>query len=390
MASVAVPLAGIEGDPLDSPVPGVHLRFVHINGVRLRIAEAGPAAGPLVLLLHGWPESWYSWRHQLLHLAQAGFRAVAPDLRGFGASDAPVRRQAFDAATLCADMVALLRDELQRTCCLLVGHDWGAMLAWHCCLLEPCRFVALCAMSVPPVYGGEASPIIGWARRFGVGDDAIFYYILYHNETTLAGGGPANLYGEEAASDTGLAEAEYDADVEVTLKRLYLAGTQSSVARLRRVGDDAVAVGPRRSDGGGAGFLPRLPPTPEDLPAWLSADDLAYVAAQYKRSGFRGGVNLYRNFGRNWRVTKRFAGTQLQQPVLFIAGEEDTVVRSFGGIEGTRQAVERKCHCLDGCIFLADTGHWCQQENAEEVSTLLVAFAQRHKGLLREQARSHL
>ena len=144
---------------LVSPVPGVELRFAHVNGVRLRYASAGPTDGPLVLLVHGWPELWFSWRHQLLALGAAGFRAVAPDCRGYGGSDAPERREAYDCATICADMVALLRHELLRERAILVGHDWGAILGWQLCLLEPRRFVAYVGMSVPPMFHTRVSPM---------------------------------------------------------------------------------------------------------------------------------------------------------------------------------------------------------------------------------------
>mmetsp|Transcript_129493 Transcript_129493/g.415059 ORF Transcript_129493/g.415059 Transcript_129493/m.415059 type:complete len:359 (+) Transcript_129493:104-1180(+) len=319
-------------------------------------------------------------RHQMLFLARNGFRAVAPDMRGFGASDSPRRRQAFDSATLCADMVALLRQELRRESCLLVGHDWGAILAWQFCLFEPACFVALCAMSVPPMYGTPLSPIEHFAKLFGSGDAGLFFYILYHNETTHEDGSKANGYGEEAATDQGPAEAEYDGDVEGTLRRLYLLGTQSSLAGLRR--EKATVAGSARADGGHAGWLPRLPAVPQDLPLWLPAADLAYFVEQYKLSGFRGGVNLYRNFKRNWQLTKHFTGSVVQQPVLFVAGAEDNVVHSYGGIEGAQRAVEAKCTQLERCLFLEDTGHWCQQENAEEVNAALLDFVQRHQGLL--------
>ena len=373
---------GPTDDALVSPVPGVELRFAHVNGVRLRYAEAGPADGALVLLLHGWPELWFSWRHQLLALADAGFRAVAPDCRGYGASDAPRRREAYDSITITNDMVALLRHELGRESCLLVGHDWGAILGWQLCLLEPARFVAFAAMSVPPMFGTPISPIAQYVKLFGAGDEGTFFYIQYHNETfSTATGGAANAYGDEAAADDGPAEVEYDADVEGTLRRLYLLGTQSSVRGLARE-DAPVGELEARGAGGRAGWLPRLPAVPKELPPWMTAAELAYFVSEYVRSGFRGGVNYYRNFARNWRLTRRFTGQHIAQPVLFVAGEDDMVIATYGGAEKARKVVQAQCAQLEGCLFLPDTGHWCQQERSAECSAALVKFVTRHRGLL--------
>lgn len=375
---------------LISPVPGVELRFAHVNGVRLRYASSGPADGPLVLLVHGWPELWFSWRHQLRALGAAGFRAVAPDCRGYGGSDAPERREAYDCATVCADMVALLRHELLRERAILVGHDWGAILGWQLCLLEPQRFVAYCGMSVPPMFHTPVSPMKGFAQRFGRGDDGVFFYIPYHNETHAARDAasgatvPASAYGDEAAADHGPAEDEYDGDVEGTLRRLYLLGAQSSVAALRRT-DAPVEEFQPRGAGGRAGWLPRLPAVPEDLPAWLPARDLAYFVGEYARRGFRGGVNYYRNFERNWRLLAPLAGRQLEQPVMFLSGEEDMVLYSYGGKENVRKVVEGNVANLERCVWLEDTGHWCQQEKPAEVNEALLAFVQRHAPLLQAE-----
>ncbi|PCI74839.1 MAG: hypothetical protein COB20_14375, partial [SAR86 cluster bacterium] len=185
------------GVSVESPVAGVTFRFIESNGITLRIAEAG--TGPLVLLAHGWPESWYSWRHQITMLADAGYRVVAPDMRGYGESDKPADVGDYDINHVAADLVGIL-DALDEETAILVGHDWGAIVAWSTVLLHPSRFTALIAMSVP--YGGRVaqSPMESWRQTFGEN----FFYILYHNEPG------------------GVAEAEYDADPRGLISRLYL------------------------------------------------------------------------------------------------------------------------------------------------------------------------
>jgi pimeloyl-ACP methyl ester carboxylesterase len=179
-----------------SPVKGVTFRRIESNGINMRIAEMGDS-GPLVLLAHGWPESWYSWRHQITVLAKAGYRVVAPDMRGYGETDAPAEVGAYDIERLTADMVGIL-DALGEETAIMVGHDWGSIVAWYSVMMYPKRFTALIAMSVP--YGGrpKQSPLAYWQEKFG--DN--FFYILYHNEP-------------------GVAEAEYDSDPHGLLSRLY-------------------------------------------------------------------------------------------------------------------------------------------------------------------------
>ena len=319
-----------------SPVEGVTFRVIETNGIRMRIAEAGDA-GPLVLLVHGWPESWYSWRHQLTALANAGYRVVAPDMRGYGETDAPAAVEDYDIEHLAADMVGVL-DALGEEQATIIGHDWGAIVAWNSVLLHPSRFSALVAMSVP--YGGRAplSPLDGWRARFG--DN--FYYILYHQEP-------------------GVAEAEYDADPIGLLSRLYL--SPSSPREAPEVTD------PLRSAGG---WIPRLG-APTKMPAWLTTEDLDYYVSQFEAAGFRGGVNYYRNFHRNWEITPRLADMQVAVPTRFIAGERDVVIA--GASQDTLTAMMgRVVPDLRGVILLPDAGHWVQQELPKDTNAAILEF----------------
>jgi pimeloyl-ACP methyl ester carboxylesterase len=319
-----------------SPVEGVTFRVIETNGIRMRIAEAGEA-GPLVLLVHGWPESWYSWRHQLTALANAGYRVVAPDMRGYGETDAPAAVEDYDIEHLAADMVGVL-DALDEEQAIIIGHDWGAIVAWNSVLLHPSRFSALVAMSVP--YGGRApqSPLDGWRARFG--DN--FYYILYHQEP-------------------GVAEAEYDADPIGLLSRLYL--SPSSPREAPEVTE------PLRSAGG---WIPRLG-APKEMPPWLTTEDLDYYVSQFEAAGFRGGVNYYRNFHRNWEITPQLADVQVAVPTRFIAGERDVVIA--GASQDTLTAMMgRVVPDLRGVILLPDAGHWVQQELPKDTNAAILEF----------------
>ena len=253
------------------------LRFVQANGIRMRIAEMG--SGPLVVLVHGWPESWYSWRHQLPALADAGYRVVAPDMRGYGQTDKPADVEDYDIHHLTADIAGLV-DALGEKTAVLVGHDWGAIVAWHCMLLHPERFTALVAMSVP--YAGRGPRSLIDALKTHYVDN--FFYILYFQEP-------------------GVAEQEFDADPRGILSRLYLSPDSPREAR--------IVTDPKRVAGG---WIPRLGAA-RGLPGWLTADELERYVDEFRAAGFRGGIHWYRNFQRNWETTPQLAGAQVRQPV---------------------------------------------------------------------------
>ena len=319
-----------------SPVDGISFRFIESNGIRMRIAEAGES-GPLMLFAHGWPESWYNWRHQLSFFAEAGFRVVAPDMRGYGETEAPLEIDDYDISNLVGDMIGIL-DALGEDKAVMVGHDWGAIVAWNAVLMNPDRFNALIAMSVP--YGGRPpqSPMVGWRETFG--DD--FFYILYHNE------------------EGGIAEAEYDSDPIGILSRLYLSPLSPR--------EEPTITDPAREAGGWIGRLG----APIGLPNWLRQEDLDYVVGQFETAGFRGGVNYYRNFQRNWEITEGIID-RIDVPTLFIAGERDSVIAgaSQGQLTG---AISRVATELRGVILIPEVGHWVQQEAPEETNQAMSDF----------------
>ncbi|RYZ47096.1 MAG: alpha/beta hydrolase [Myxococcaceae bacterium] len=306
-------------------------RTVKTHGIHLHLAEAGQ--GPLVLLLHGWPESWYSWRHQLSALADAGYHAVAPDVRGYGQSDKPQEIEAYSMKHLLGDFVGLL-DALGEKTAVVVGHDWGAAMAWTCAALHPDRFRAVVGMSVPHMGRTPLPPTQLFKHVFG----EKWFYILYFQEP-------------------GVAEAEFEADIPKSV-RLILAGVpsfdpQSPVVQARKPGD---------------GFLTGVA-APETLPSWLTEEDIAYFAKELEGSGFRSGLNRYRNMDRDWAELPELATVKIEQPALFIIGEKDPG-RAFAPIDPMKALVPN----LQEPLVIPGAGHWIQQERAEEVNAALLAF----------------
>ena len=309
----------------------MELRTIETNGIRMRFAEAGK--GPLVVLLHGFPESWYSWRHQIPALAAAGYHVVAPDQRGYGGTDAPQAIESYDIHHLAGDVVGLL-DALGEETAVVAGHDWGAPVAWHCALAHPKRFRAVVGLSVPSAGRLPIPPTEAFKMIANEG----FFYILYFQEP-------------------GVAERELDADPRDTLLRLLYAASGD-------VPLDAVAwEKPKDSK-----FLDGMP-TPDRLPPWLTQEDLDYFTNEFRRTGFRGGLNWYRNFDRNWETTPELDGAKVEQPALFIAGDRDLVITRMPP-DVMRPFVPN----LRNIVLLPGCGHWTQQERPAETNAALIEF----------------
>jgi len=307
------------------------------NGIKIHYAEAG--AGPLVVLCHGWPESWYSWRHQLTALAEAGYRAVAPDMRGYGRTDRPEDVEKYTIFHLVGDMVGLL-DGLGAKQAVIAGHDWGAPVAWHSALLRPDRFRAVIGLSVPFRPRGASRPTPAMPQT----DDALFYQLYFQKE--------------------GQAEAEFERDPAATIRGLLYGGSGDAPPRSA---DALVGMVSRKG-----GFLTGRTP-PAILPAWLSEADIAYYAGEFARTGFRGGLNWYRNIDRNWELMAPFAGLQVKVPALYVAGDRDLVV-AFPGMDKLIPNLKMFVPELRKTIMLPGCGHWTQQERAPEVNAAMIDF----------------
>jgi len=320
-------------------------RMIESNGIRLNIAEQGK--GPLVLLCHGFPESWYSWRHQIDALAAAGFHAVAPDMRGYGKSDRPEAIDQYTIFHLVGDLVGLL-DALEAPTAVIVGHDWGANIAWQAARLRPDRFRAVVALSVPFRPRGPVRPTSVMPRTA----DAQFYQLYFQ--------------------EPGVAEAELERDPRATVRNMLYGGSGEGAAAIRAAAASSGASPNLGMVPKGGGFL-RGSGAPATLPAWLSEADIDFYAGEFKRSGFRGPLNYYRNIDRNWELTAAFADVKVTVPALYVAGDRDMVV-SFPGTEQLLANLKQFVPALRDIQMLAGCGHWTQQERASEVSTAIIDF----------------
>jgi pimeloyl-ACP methyl ester carboxylesterase len=308
--------------------------MVDAGGLRMHVAEAGE--GPLVVLLHGFPESWYSWRHQLTALASAGFRAVAPDQRGYGATGGPDEVAEYTMLHLTGDVMALL-DALGEDTAVVAGHDWGAPVAWHTALFRPDRIRGVIGLSVPYRPRGSAPPVPALRQARGDG-----FYMVHFQQP-------------------GVADAELAADPRATFRRLLTAASGSGTA------GDWPAVVPA-----GGGFLD-LCPEPDALPPWLTAADVEVFAAQFADSGFTGPLNWYRNLDRNWELTGAWRHAPVLVPALYMAGEQDAVV-DFLGVRAGLGLLRGMAPRLLDPVLLPGCGHWIQQERPDEVSKAMIDF----------------
>jgi pimeloyl-ACP methyl ester carboxylesterase len=306
-------------------------RTISANGIDIFLLEQGE--GPLVVLCHGWPELSYSWRHQIPALAAAGFHVAVPDMRGFGRTSAPADINAYSIFDHVGDMVALVA-ALGEKRAIIVGHDWGAPVAWHAALFRPDVFSAVAGMSVPPPSRGRGRPL-----------------------DTLRESGITNFYWQYFQTP-GVAEREFERDVDVTMRTLLGRGFSDPAASLF-IED-------------GKGFLGDVS-TARPLPDWLTEADLSYFAEAYRKSGFRGGLNWYRNIDRNWELTAPWQGAQIHQPSLFIAGSNDSVITGLIGAKRVTE-MERVLPNLKQKLIINGAGHWVQQERAAEVNRTLTEF----------------
>lgn len=308
-------------------------RTVRANGIDIHLAESG--RGAPVILCHGFPETWYSWRHQIPALVGAGYRAIAMDMRGFGKTSAPERVDDYTMLHLVGDVIGVL-DALDLPKAVVVGHDWGAPVAWNTALMRPDRVRGVAGMSVP--YTPRAPRSLLQAVR-AQGNDG--FYMQYFQQPDIP-------------------EAELACDVRLTLRRMFytLSGDPPESERWN-------AIVPK-----GLTFVQSLSDT-QDMPAWLSQGDLDVCSESFRHSGFRGGLNWYRNLDRNAELLAPFDGARISVPALFIGGKRDAVV------QWSEQSIGRLPSTLEkwrGTILLEEAGHWVQQEAPMEVNAALLQF----------------
>lgn len=311
-------------------------RFVQTNGIQMHLAEQGE--GPLVLLLHGFPESWYSWRHQLSALAAAGYHAVAPDLRGYGQTDIPTAVEQYSQLHLVGDIIGLL-DALGEEQAVVVAHDFGTSVAWNAALMRPDRIRGVVALSVPYLPRGPVSAVAGLTQALGPG-----FYMQY-------------------LQAPGVADTELEQDVRASLLRFFNWGFGNSPQA-------AAPTLPVVPDGGN---LSDLMPDGSTRPSWLTEAELDYYTSEFTRTGFTGGLNWWRTIDLSWELTAPWQGAPMTPPALYIHGDKDGSVQ-LPGLDQLIPNLPYLVPNLARTVVLPGVGHWTQQERPEEVNEELLKF----------------
>lgn len=311
-------------------------RDLTVLGQTLHIREAG--SGPLVVLCHGFPECGHSWKAQLAALAAAGYHAVAPDMRGYGGSFAPHAVDEYTLFHLVGDIMGLI-DALGAPRAVLVGHDWGAPVAWWCGMLRPERVRGVLGLSVPFFPRPAVAPSLAMPQT----DDAVFYQTYF--------------------CDEGRAEAELQADLRATLRKIAVLWS----------GDSPVTDGQRLTMVPRSGGLLTQHALPDVLPPWVTEADLAVYHHAFTQSGFRGPLNWYRNIDRNWSLTAPWHGAPYPVPARYLVGERDLVLQ-FRSMDRVLKHMPQWMPQLRGQTVLPGIGHWIQREATTEVNQALLEF----------------
>ena len=314
-------------------MPDLKHRFVDSNGIKMHLVEAG--SGFPVVMCHGFPELWYSWRHQLRALADAGFHAIAPDLRGYGETECPQSIEAYTQKQIVTDIIGML-DALGLEKCVIVGHDWGGFTAWHAPQRFPERIERVIGINTPFMARPPMKPTELMRAMAGGG----FHYILYFQEP-------------------GVAESELERDVRRTLRGFYQDPPNISAEEIRKAPPGVFGAA-------GGGILDRLVDAPHGK--FLSAEDFEVFAKAFEKTGFRGGLNWYRNIDRNWEDSANIE-QKVNQPALMITAELDVVLRPEMA-EGMTTWVPN----LRKTVLIKGSGHWTQQEKPREVSAAILDF----------------
>jgi pimeloyl-ACP methyl ester carboxylesterase len=313
--------------------------MIDAAGTAIRAAVEGE--GPLVLMVHGFPESWYSWRHQIGPIAKAGFTACAIDVRGYNGSQKFREVADYSIESIVQDVAGVARALSPDRAAILVGHDWGAPIVYNSALIHPEVFKAVAALSV--VYTGVPARSFDDIIKEMFDDKNRFFYQSYFREV-------------------GKAEAVFDPNPRDFLRRFYFALS----------GDVKPGSWPMNKDSS-ATLLEGLE-DPEVFPAWLTDADLDYYVREFEHSGFFGPISRYRNHTRDFKYLQQFKDRKIEQPAFFVAGDRDGAFNMFGAAADPIAVMRGFVPNLEGGHVLPGCGHWTQQERPAEVNALLITW----------------
>lgn len=320
-------------------------RMIDAGETQIRVALEGE--GPLALMVHGFPESWYSWRHQIEPIAAAGFTAAAMDVRGYGGSSKPGAVADYRMEALIGDILGVGKALSPGAPFILIGHDWGAPQVWNTALLHPARIAAVAALSVP--FFGVPKASFDLVIKQVWDDKNKFFYQSYFREP-------------------GRAEAAFEAE-----PRRFLKGFYHAISGEAKAGDFPVGKPYDFS------LMDGLHP-PEIVGAWMSETDLDYYVSEFEASGFFGPLSRYRNHTRDWEFLQPFRERTIDQPACFIAGDKDPAFSGFGMVKDPVGKMREAVTQLEVAEVLPGCGHWTQQERPAEVNAALVPWLARLKG----------
>jgi len=342
--------------------------LVDANGQRLHLVHGGD--GPLVLLVHGFPESWYSWRHQLPVLADAGYHVVAISGRGYGRSSQPTEASAYRITELVADCVDVVH-ALGKSTATIIGHDWGAQVAWAAAWMRPDVFRAVAAMGV--AFGGRSLLTLPGPYRNTAGD-------IPPSAAERTIGGPNLVFYREYLATPGAPEREIEQDVTSWLRDAYYSYS-ASAPQPPHVRD---AAAPEQTDEtllelirGTAACIPpggkwrdRFLRAPRPLPAWLGEDVMDFYIAEFERTGLTGALNWYRNRDLNWELLAPYEGTPVCVPALYIEGDRDpaTILLKDAVVRMRTRVPELSTRTIPNC------GHWIGEEQPDHTNDALLGF----------------
>jgi len=323
------------------------IKFIDTNGIKIRAHIEG--SGPLVILVHGWPESWYSWRKQIPVLAKAGYTVAAIDVRGYGGSDKPHSISEYSLKKLAGDIIGII-DSLGFEDAILIGRDWGGPIVWHTALLHEDKITAVAGLSVPYYRRLSVSPIELFKQIY---KDKFFYQLYFQNED--------------------VAEKELEADIRKFLETTYFSGDYRGMADIKNA-----AFTPFSDKKPESKFLEGIH-SYDTYPDWITHNEMDYLINEFEGSGLRGPLNRYRNFDLDFSELSHLMNKKISQPAAFLTGSHDPVnffvlPKGYINSNDLRDNIELQYEQLIDAVLVDGAGHWVQEEKADEVNVFLLNF----------------